>query len=522
MVRVAKLLLILLLACIVAAVAAVFWWKHQVRSRLQAQTDAIHARGEPVTFDEITYFRQGQLPPERNAFTLYTRANESLEALPADILLPATGYNEASAKASIDLLNNYPVWRREHADETAAFFNACQPALDLIRQARGMDGVPPIEPDDDWPPPLDQFFPTAADARLLAKLSLFAATTAHEAGDDREAFEHLQDILQLRDLVGEHPTLITALVQAAITNLAAEGLEHITPTLNIGDGPGEVSLAEIRELAGQLLASERLLDVAGKAMISERVFVYEAIRSDKMKDGLHGTSPILKTIAPTVIDANLAMFLRYYSIKSSKLKTAGRYNSDLDITEEDREWMQEIDSEQWGRVKSAIYLPFIILCPSIDKFDIQIYRGLATQRMAGLALLMRAHEVETGRPVATLNDLAPRYLTALPEDPFSPTGQPPRYIADGPHPRLYCLNNNQQDDGGDFVRTKKTGGDPPDWPFFLNDTRRQAEGRDDQPEPAKPPGPPLFLPNGQVNPQVLQDAIKAANATQPETPTATP
>ncbi|MCL2701041.1 MAG: hypothetical protein FWE88_05040 [Phycisphaerae bacterium] len=482
--RIAMGFLILFLLCLVTAVATFFWWTRDTQSRLQAEIDAIHARGEPVTLAEITYFRQGQLLPEQNAFTLYQQASDSLEALPDDVLLLAPGFDEASVRSSLELLNDYPDWRREHTDKATAFLIACQPALDLIRQARGMDGVPtigPKAPDKSAPPELDD--PNLSGARQLAKLSLLAATMAHEAGDDNEAFEHLRDILQIRDLVGEHPTTIPSLVQVSITALAAKCLEHITPTLKIGDGPGEVDLADVRELAERLIQSERLLEVARKAMISERVRAYELMHSDIIQDNLRHASFLAESVTSNIIDANLAVSLRYWSIKSAKLRTANRYNPDHAVTPEDRQWLEEFFSDDWGRVKEAIYIAVSLLCPSFDRYDLVVYRGLASQRMAGLALLMRAYEVETGQPVATLDDLVPRYLTALPEDPFSPTGQPPRYIPDGPHPRLYCLNDNQQDDGGDFGETiPSKSWNPKDWPFFLNDTRHLVQERDELPK----------------------------------------
>jgi len=485
---VSKLLFILLIAHIPATAAAWFWWTDHTRSRHQAEIDAIHARGEPVTREEIDFFRQGQLPPEQNAFTLYRQANEIVESLDAAV------HDEKDAWASVELLITYPAWRREHADETVDFLNQCQPALNLVRQARSMDGVPLVDSDSIW----DVSAPNLRYTRQLAKLCQLAAATAHDAGDDREAFEHLRDILHLRDLIGEHPTLISSLVQVAVTALAAGTVEQIVPTLQIGDGPGEVSAAEVRELAGRLMRSEPLLDVAHKGMIAERVFVYEIVRSEQWMEefgGMDRLPAVLKVTVPHVMDANLAAVLRYFSVTFTAERTAGRYNPDYAITPEDREWRRRmIDFDSMGFVQKYAYLPFNMIVPSLDKVYVMHYRGVVSQRMAGLALLMRLHDVETGRPVDTLDDLVPRYLSALPEDPFSPAGDPPRHIAEGPHPRLYSLNDNQQDDGGDS-RTKKGEfrGDLLDWPFYLNDTRVQAEQRPEQPKPSpttsRPPAP---------------------------------
>ena len=503
-----KLLFILLLVGLVAA-AAVWWWrKAQSQSVLQAEIDAIHARGEPVTVGEITFFRQGQLPPEQNAFTLYKQAAERFDTFAAtesdraatepeqaDVVwaLATPGKcstcrrEHADGQAPLRALIDYPVWRREHADEASAFLTACKPALALVRQARGMDGVPLHDPDNDRPAQsaLDELFsPRLPYVLLAARLSSLAAVMAHDAGNDRDAFEHLLDIWQIRDLLGEHPTFITVLIQANVTGMAAACMEQIVPMLRIGPGPDEVHAADVLALAERLIQSDAPLDVARKADIGERVYLYEMARASWGETNTSGWS-----LNRSARDMVLAAMLRAYPQGDEWI--GSRYIGGGEPAESSTEkvsvWRWAMGLEAAAMTQGELLVE--LGASTRHRGRVVAYRGLATQRMAGLALLMRLHDVETGQPVATLDDLVPRYVDTLPEDPFSPTGDPPRLLADDPHPRLYSLNHDQQDDGGDL--TKSPDGiftrDPRDWPYFLNDTRDQAEGRDDQPPPPANP-----------------------------------
>jgi len=520
-----KLIFVLLLAYLATTVAAWFWWTNHAQSRLQAEIDAIHARGEPVTLEEIQFFRQ--LPPERNAFTFYLQAVETVEAL------DATVHGEPGGWPSLYVLNDYPAWRREHADEAADFLAACRPALDLIRQARDMDGVPLTNPGSTWAHQ-DAFSYDLSYTRQATKLCQLAAAMAHDAGDDREAFEYLRDILHLRDLLGEHPTLLSSLTQIAVGALAVASIEQIAPTLRIGDGPGDVAVADVRELVERLVQADPLLATARKAVIAERVGLYElALQAVRRADTAGARFSFHHETGP-LVNANLALLLRlspvfYPDHFGERYGDKPGPQERIELTKREAQLLDRLQNDGWNagdnmgfveRRGKFMVIPLLGTLPARAKYRTLVYRGVASHRMAGLALLMRAYEVETGRPVDTLDDLAPRYLASLPEDPFSPTGQPPRYLPDDPYPRLYCLDWNQQDDGGDGGSRKPPYRETKDWLFFLNNTRDQAEERDEQPPPAKTPRQSLVRPDGRVH--LTPDMIMPATATRPADSTSSP
>jgi hypothetical protein len=85
------------------------------------------------------------------------------------------------------------------------------------------------------------------------------------------------------------------------------------------------------------------------------------------------------------------------------------------------------------------------------RLKILYLRQLARRRMAAVALAMRLYEVDHGHWPAKLENLVPKYLPAVPDDPFLPAGTGKiRYLPSAKPPRLYSVGDNQTDEGGDY------------------------------------------------------------------------
>jgi len=71
-----------------------------------------------------------------------------------------------------------------------------------------------------------------------------------------------------------------------------------------------------------------------------------------------------------------------------------------------------------------------------------------TMRVLITRLAIRRFEIDQGRLPGSLEELAPRYLPAVPRDPFS--GGPLVYRRSAEGYRLYSLGKNRLDDGGSY------------------------------------------------------------------------
>jgi hypothetical protein len=105
---------------------------------------------------------------------------------------------------------------------------------------------------------------------------------------------------------------------------------------------------------------------------------------------------------------------------------------------------------------------------------------VAVQRMAATALAIRLYQIDAGLRPSDLKALVPRYLAAVPVDPFDKDGRPIRCLSAGDRPLLYSAHTNGKDDGGDFALDADGSvddGASPDQVFFL-DGRRPAAKED--------------------------------------------
>jgi hypothetical protein len=90
-----------------------------------------------------------------------------------------------------------------------------------------------------------------------------------------------------------------------------------------------------------------------------------------------------------------------------------------------------------------------LLLPSFDIATRTRYRCLAERRMAAAALAIKWYQAEhEGSPPRTLHELVPKYLPAVPADPFASGGQPLRYVSDPERLAVYSVGENGADNDG--------------------------------------------------------------------------
>jgi hypothetical protein len=78
---------------------------------------------------------------------------------------------------------------------------------------------------------------------------------------------------------------------------------------------------------------------------------------------------------------------------------------------------------------------------------LQTTDSIALDRLLVTQLALQAYKGEHGAYPAYLSDLVPRYLSRVPDDPFS-DGQPLRYRRTGGKYLLYSIGPDAKDDGG--------------------------------------------------------------------------
>jgi len=433
------------------------WWGWEAQRRLDAAIAKWRAAGEPVLLGD---FARPPVPDEENAASFLNEAAKALQ-LPSGF----RDFNEVEA-----VIESQP-------DSAPALVSQLmemnQETLRLIAAARA-------RPAADWNlslrPPLATtlILPHLKYMRQLARLELAVLIARHEAGDDAGALEACNDTLGIAAALAEGP-LISHLVSIAARTLAYDGLERITPTLDIrNDGAenpavaGPASRAQVNALMEALLDEAEWRRTVVRSMQFERMIQIEDGQIFlKGQGGPFGGPPVasltLLMLRPAwVLDT--AFMAEWTTQMANALAAANWPAAAAHIPAR---------IKRHPFVDNVAHLFSSTLLPSCERAVELSFRTLATRRMAATALAMRLYEIDHGRRPDRLDELAPDYLSSVPRDPYAADDRPIGYAPNASPPVLYCLNVDGVDDGGRFELKIGGGvdGDAADLVFFLNGDR---------------------------------------------------
>ena len=425
------------------------WWGCEAERRLQAAIDKYRAAGQPVLMED---FVVEPIPDEDNAAHFLTQAAAKLTQ-PADV------------RFSIDNFLQDRQLLTDQADQLTQLIQANQETLALIRTARSKTAA-------DWKiklvsPAINLMTPMLLPQRQLAKLTRLAVRHQHQTGNDAAAVELLRDMLA----IGEHtartnPTLIAHLVRFAIEALAVQTIEDIAPTLRVAEssiqGPADGQCAtrgQVQVLLSELLDEEDLRHGWAWSMYGERMMALDTVQclvQGRNPGALMGTGVGTSTLqgwgaalllGPAwKLDAVRMMETTTETARAGAAPNWPMAHGLLSTCPELRS-----SADKVARMGSRF------LMPSFEGAVKSSFHGLADRRMAATALAIRLYEIDHGHRPATLSKLVPKYLMAVPCDPFAADDCEIGYTPNREKPYLYSVGPN---DEGRF-------------PFFLNADRPQ-------------------------------------------------
>lgn len=469
--------------CLLTGIARLGWGWYADR-QLQKAIDAIHARGETLDWRDLM---PPPVPDDQNAAPLYESAGGLHFTVSVD-----EGTKELADKFS-DLLANR-VYRQQHPEELKATLHLSSQLLTTCRQIR-LQRMTASWNFDVASTAYGIKFPKLGSYRTAVKVLCLAAIDAHAEGNDAEGVEYVFDALWAGRQSRRFSSVIGDLVGTACDAHVSSCLEEIAATLQIGDGPS-CKPEQIPKLVAELLDEQPAAESLYKGFIFERAGNLEVFQrlangeSDESEILGHGDEwvsiPVVRQLGSPLIKMDAIAMLNGFM---PQIAAAGqsRYCGPLPTMSFS------------GSIKDQIAHRYSVrLTPTLGRAFLLHWQALAMRRMAALALLMRMYELENGSKPAKLELLVPKYLPALPEDPFDPSGGTFGYLPDAPQPILYSRHQNQIDDGG-MVSRRSDGSidmEGPDLPFFLDGLRPQAPVK----TPATGPVPTLGPPAGPGGP----------------------
>ncbi|MEM9166095.1 MAG: hypothetical protein AAGB48_03625 [Planctomycetota bacterium] len=291
-------------------------------------------------------------------------------------------------------------------------------------------------------------------AREVARGLGAAGVLAIDSADWAAYLETVESSLWLSSAISYQPTLIHHLVATAIRSLMLEHL--VRRPLMDGLLPADV-LAEVHACLGRW-------PIVGPAhaLHGERLWVMDAIQHTHDTRGraiVAEQQRILRGLSPD--DQGVPRILNMISVfvpRRVEAERAAEGYFDLAIQDIERpaseQWRAGSRSEAFETFADSSSL-FGALLPAFGSFYMSVRQHELDSIGVRTLIAMERCRLETGSLPATLDDLVPTYLDAVPIDPLAdPDGTPLRYVVlDEPDAvdrryLLYSVGLDRTDDGG--------------------------------------------------------------------------
>jgi hypothetical protein len=399
-------------------------WSRQ----LAATRDEMRRGGHPAALAEIVL---DDVPAAQNAAPLFTQAAASIRAgtavnCPRNSVLNYPGYPPYG-----------PAWEKQAAASEAGNANAFPIARAARQLARSQFRSGPLG--------IGSFlFGGYGPLRGLGNVLADGAEYKHLQGDDAEALDRLRDGYRLGRAIESDPLLVSQLVGWGIDVLMTDATQRIAPTLAVSSRSQPTSKAatadDVRALIAELLDEREGRDALVRCLESERAFLLDLY--DQMSDRTWVIRPLADrnaldsiAISDNAIEASNARS----AADARRILAAGA------LTASAKAMARPTLPNAAGGTPSTVprysrWFAIAVGQPAAYERVIDVYfRWSAERRVTAAILATRLYRIENGRWPERLTDLVPKFLPAVPADPFLPGGQPIGY----------ALKRGALPDGGD-------------------------------------------------------------------------
>jgi hypothetical protein len=360
-------------------------------------------------------------------------------------------------------------------DEIDAYLEANAATLGRVRAAAARPGLGFVAGDVDaelWPEVeqasggprtiaglVNALLPHLVEIRRLSRLLALDAHRAAASGDGALVVRDVEASLGLAEQVREAPFLLNELVSFAQVTLAVKTLAEI-----LAEHPEVLTDDQLETLArrfGALYGGRFELRLDGERLLFQDL-IQRVYSDDGHGDG-HLTAEGIRSLWMAETAAAEPPDRRVGPLAPALgLFMAGR----REMTEEVTRWFDraeaeiakplwqrdratidlELDELMRSRIRLARYFPLALLMPALTQAGVQ--PELVRQRRDALsaAIGLESYRRRVGAWPASLDELVPDFLPALPVDRFD--GAPLRYRLFEGRPVLYSVGADGDDDGG--------------------------------------------------------------------------
>ena len=430
---------VMIAAAVLVAVAGLrVWTGHRAQARLDAAVAAIRGEGEEggeggegeaLLVEDL---RAQPLPVEENRVTHLKRAWAEWPTVPGrGVTVVETDWWVHHGSADDPPPDPIP--------DDAAYLASLSGVLADLRRAEEASGT-------DWGvritrPIISIQIPHLGDSRRLMHVIDDAADRAAAVGDAGLALEllRLQFVIAEANFEGQPRMRVTGLVAVSIQANAIWQLEKLLPGLALDAG----SRDEARRLLAVLLDDAAFERGQSDAWIGGRAMDFDAVmwivEGRGSGSGAFGWNTALdRRLSPVVYSRFGRVLFRPLMVEdarrtlteSTRAIDAVRGGRNAASRAEVRRLGERLDEEA-ERLESRARYPLTLMhAPVFEAMLRTETRLLMARRLAAVALAIKLYEAEHGRRPATLAELVPTYLPAVPRDPMRADGGPVRYRPD--------------------------------------------------------------------------------------------
>lgn len=428
-----------------------FTFSYITARQLEAEIAAIRDAGEPLTWWELAGLKAS--PSNAHSRNGVSHEGAGRQYAAALALTPdrnvtwthdAYMWLNAAKKAGTNLT-------QEQCAEISRQLEPYRQALDLVHTASEIDECRFML----RPELMSHALETMSSARHVVDVLVYDIAVAVAEGRHDDAFRSLVSMLRLGRIFDTQPTVISHMVQRAFEALATESLEFMLERGSIS-GPHLIQLSALFE-------SMDRPDRLRAGMLGERVYMLNAMYH----------VPEMLDPEATVSGEYITWVRMPAAVRRAMLVNLLRMYAEL-IDAADKPWPAQLEAMRGVAARGTLAE---LLQPSHDVVAMVAGRVLATTRVARTALAIEQYRAAEGDWPHELAQLTPRFIEAVPEDPF--TGQPLQYhVTSGGGYKLYSIGEDGVDDRGVFEDAPRTGAPPTgpptrDWGFEIRRGERK-------------------------------------------------
>ncbi len=387
-----------------------------VHQRVQNRLSAIRAAGYPVTLEELNAWYA--YPDGPNAAEVYQKA---LSAIPVN--------DRSEGVPIVGFVSDY-VWgqplNEKMAGRTKAYLSLRSDVIALLEEAASIEGCRFTRDEEDSRP---AYNPMLGEMRRAARIMLLQSVYDAGQNDYDRAMDRCLTILAMGQAIGSEPVHISSLVSASFQSMAYYQIEALLNT-------GRVSDEKLREVIRAIEPID-VYRLAERAMIGERCFIRIL------------TDPEFRNFDRFDLAGRRRRALSLTARISGMMDIDRRYYLDTM-----QEYIDYIESPIWpipkamgdvDRVPENCFMTRELI-PVLTATTKVFVRAEAQRSVVLAGIAVERYRQQQGSLPATLEDLVPNYLDAVPEDPF--TGDPLRYRAQDAGAIIYSVGADQTDNSG--------------------------------------------------------------------------